>query len=116
MSSIYIVKVGESIRDVVANSTGNMANWDIILQANDFTDWTPDLLAGQQIIIPDNAVLDTNTIRKLQSYPLSNSTIAGYLALLLVVWDILTNRWILRNGVWDDDGIWIDTAFWKDNP
>lgn len=121
MSSTYTVRVGETMRDVVLNSTGSLANntdtlenWDLICQANGFTDWTPLLTAGQVLIIPDTVTVDNNTLAQAQVYPFNNSTISGYLAVLQTVWDLLTDRWILRTGFWDDTGIWIDTENWID--
>lgn len=123
MSSLYTVRVGETIRDVVINGTGrltdgngNPANWDAIAAANAFTTWTPLLIAGQQVIIPDNISIDTNTVKDKQSYPASNYRTANAMDILETVWGLLTDRWILKDGVWDDSGIWIDTANWKDNP
>ena len=48
----YVVRGGETIKDVVINATGTIDNWDVILTANDFTDWVPSLIVGQKIIIP----------------------------------------------------------------
>lgn len=123
MSSFYTVRVGETIRDVVINATGrlvdgngNPVNWDAIALANSFDTWTPVLTAGQQILIPDTVSIDTNTVKDKETYPANNYKTANYLDILQVVWNLLTDRWILRTGVWDDSGIWIDTEHWKDNP
>jgi len=48
----YVVRGGETIKDVVINATGTIDNWDAILTANDFTDWVPSLRVGQKVIIP----------------------------------------------------------------
>ena len=111
----YIVKVGETIRDVVINATGDLTdNWDKILTANGFTDWTPVLTPGQSIIIPDNVVIDANTFRNKTTYPANNGTIQGVYTLLQNIWALLTDRWILKTGFWDDGGLWIDSDFWID--
>lgn len=110
------------MRDVVINSTGSLANntdtlknWDLICQANGFTDWTPLLTAGQVLIVPDTVAIDSNTLTQVTSYPVNNGTIPNYLAVLQTIWDLLTDRWILKAGFWDDSGIWIDTDNWKDS-
>jgi len=75
--SYYTVKVGEDISDVILNSTGSLLNWDAILQANNFTDWTPILSVGQQIFIPDGVnttlQLQSNVQRILAKYPACNN-------------------------------------------
>lgn len=68
----YTVKTGEVITDVVINATGNINNWELILQANNFDTWTPKLLPDQQIIIPDSCVLASNIISELRKYPICN--------------------------------------------
>ena len=76
--SYYTVKVGEDISDVILNSTGSLLNWDAILQANNFTDWTPILSIGQQIFIPDGVnttlQLQSNVQRILAKYPACNNS------------------------------------------
>lgn len=120
MSKVYTVRVGETIRDVVINSTGVLANatatlsnWDKICNANGFTDWTPILMPGQKIIIPSDVITDSNTLNQVNSYPVNNSSIPNYLSVLQTVWDLLTDRWILRTGFWDNTGIWINTDHWQ---
>jgi len=93
-----------------------MSNWDAILTANGFDTWTPDLAAGQLVIIPDGVTIDSNSFADKQVYPSCNNGPSNILDVLQQIFDLLTNRWILRDGVWDDTGIWIDTAQWKDNP
>lgn len=70
----YIVKEGETITDVVLNTTGSIDNWNAILEANSFTDWVPSLIAGQSIIIPDTVVIQTNVLREMQIYPACNNS------------------------------------------
>lgn len=116
MASQYKVQVGNTIRDVCINGSGSMLNWDNICLANEFDTWTPDLTPGLLVIIPDTASIDANTFADKQGYPASNTNKANALAILAQVFDILTDRWILKNGSWDDNGIWIDTDIWIDNP
>lgn len=115
----YKVGVGETIRDVIINSTGSINNgeidnWDLILSANSFDDWTPLLTPGQEIVVPDSVYIDANTLANRQAYPANNSIITGYLAVINAVWSILTDNWILKTGFWNDGGLWIDTDFWID--
>lgn len=112
--SNYTVRVGETITDVVLNSTGSIANWDLILQANNFTDWVPDLEAGQVIIIPDTVTKDLNALRTLQQYPANNRSVADVYTFIEVIADIITNNWILATGQWNDSAVWIDTKNWID--
>jgi len=116
MASTYIVKVGDTIRDVCINGTGSMSNWDAILSANGFDTWTPLLTAGQEIVVPDGVFIDTNSFADKKVYPSCNNGPANILDVLQQVFDILADRWLLKDGFWDDTGIWLDTATWIDNP
>lgn len=71
--STYTIKEGETITDVSLNATGTIGNWSLILEANGFTDWTPALVAGQSIIIPDGVEIQNNTLRELKIYPAANN-------------------------------------------
>jgi hypothetical protein len=120
----YTVRVGETIRDVIINATGSIIatdpsgnivdNWDLILDANGFTDWTPDLIPGQQIVIPDTVFIDQNTLTDKITYPANNSVVNGFLNLIYEIWSLLINNWILLTGFWNDGGVWIDTDNWID--
>jgi hypothetical protein len=116
----YIVGVGETVRDVIINSSGSFgngssnANWDVIATGNEWDDWTPSLSPGESIAIPDNVYIDTNTQRNRQTYPANNTSVIGYLTIILAVWGLLINNWILLTGFWNDGGIWIDTDNWTD--
>ena len=72
--NLYTVKQGETITDVVFNATGNLLNWSLILDANGFTDWTPELYAGQQIIIPSTVDLQLNIMYELSKFPINNDS------------------------------------------
>jgi hypothetical protein len=77
--SNYIVNIGETITDVLLNSTGtignvsNINNWQLILDANNFDTWTPALTAGQIIIIPDSVQIQTNVLNELQNNKACNN-------------------------------------------
>lgn len=113
--STYAVKVGETITDVVVNATGNLDNWDVILTANGFEDWTPQLVAGQLVQIPDDlVVVDQNAQRQLATYPICNSAVSNILDQIDQIVGLLTDNWILATGFWNDNALWIDTKTWID--
>lgn len=74
MSNYYTVRTGETIGDVCLNATGTIDNWEEILNANGFTEWTPDLYPGQQILIPDSVELQNNVLVVLTKYPANNDS------------------------------------------
>jgi phage tail protein X len=110
----YIVKQGESITDVVLNSTGSLSNWDTVLEANGFTDWVPDLAAGQAVVIPDTVNIDANTKRQLATYPACNASVNDVLNKIGAVFSTMENNWILATTFWNDKAIWIDLKTWED--
>lgn len=114
MSSTYTVKVGETIGDVVLNASGSIANWDAILTANGFTDWTPALIPGQVLIIPDGLTIDLNSQRQLANYPAANSITNSILANIANVFNTIFNNWILQTTYWNDVAVWIDIKTWND--
>jgi hypothetical protein len=71
--NIYIVKQGETITDVVLNATGSLDNWETILNINNFTEWTPTLYVGQEIII-DYLSLQKNNLIQFNQYPICNDS------------------------------------------
>lgn len=70
---IYIVSQGETIIDVVLNSTGSLDNWETILNANGFIEWNPSLEVGQEIII-EYLDQNINALRQFQLYKICNNT------------------------------------------
>ena len=72
LTETYTVKGGETITDVVINSTGTIINWETILNANQFDTWTPELNAGDIVIISYQE-LQSNILRTLENYPLCTS-------------------------------------------
>jgi hypothetical protein len=114
MAFNYIVKAGETIGDVVLNATGSFTNWDIILTANGFKDWTPTLSPGQPVFIPDTVSVDQNTKRQLDSYPAANTSVSDIYDQIAAVVALLADNWILATGFWNDDALWIDTKNWID--
>jgi len=119
MSSVYTVKQGETLWDVVLNSTGTLGsatvnNLDLILSANNLADWTPQLFAGQQITIPDTVIMDLNALRQLQLYPAVNNLSTGIQNQIIGIFDQLNSLWILTTTYWNDLATWIDTQFWTD--
>ena len=113
--STYTVKVGEGIGDVVENATGSIANWDAVLAANAFGDWTPDLAPGQVVQIPDGVVtLDLNTKRQLAVYPACNASVNDVFEQIIALFNLFSNNWILQTGFWNDDAVWVDSKLWVD--
>jgi hypothetical protein len=113
MSSIYIVQEGMSIFDVTLNATGSLINLDAILTANNFMDWTPTLVSGQSITIPDGVTSDLNVVRQLATYPSVNNITGKIINDINNIFDIIP-LWILLTGYWNDNGLWVDAAFWID--
>lgn len=109
----YIVKPGESIWDVCLNATGTLANLDLINEANNFQDWTPDLMPGQGIIIPDTVTMDNNAQRQLALFPVCNFSRSGIAAKIETIFDILANNWILQTGLWNGNAIWTSAGLWN---
>ena len=109
----YIVKNGDTITDCVMNSTGDITNWQLILDANGFDDWVPVLTVGQQIIIPDTVVKNNNVIRELAKYPANNAGPNNLQHQIDEFINILNSRWILATGRWNNLGIWLLTGRWK---
>lgn len=73
----YVTKAGETILDVSMNATGSPFNIDLILEANGIDTWTPTLVAGTVLTIPDTVVLSPNNLRILQLYPVAD---AGFIS------------------------------------
>lgn len=71
---MYNVSQGETISDVVLNATGSIDNWNLIVVANNFGTFTPELSANQQIDIPDSVVIQTNVLGVLAKYPAVNNS------------------------------------------
>jgi hypothetical protein len=70
----YQVNFGDTIGDVVLNTTGVIGNWELFLQENEFGSWTPDLKAGDFVQIPLGVTNDLETIRALGQYRICNSS------------------------------------------
>lgn len=112
--STYMVKVGESITDVVENATGSLSNWDAVLTANGFDNWTPDLAPGQVLQIPDALVaIDGNTKRQLAVYPVSNNCLNDIPAQITTLFNLFADNWILQTGFWNDNAIWTADGIWN---
>ena len=73
----YIVRNGETFSDVCLNATGDINQWEVILKANNFTDWVPDLYPGQSIYIPDSAITKASLKTILTKYPANNNADIG---------------------------------------
>lgn len=69
----YIVKYGESVIDVVFNSTGDISAWSDFLNLNNFDNWTPELFSGELVSTPTVVLPDVQTA--LQQYPSCNISV-----------------------------------------
>lgn len=112
MASIYIVKPGESLWDVVINATGTLANLNQVLDDNGFDDWTPDLVPGAQIIISDDVVIDSNALQQFGNYPVCNTSSNGVEAQIESIFDELAGTWILSTGLWNGNAVWTAAGLW----
>jgi hypothetical protein len=70
----YKVQFGDTIGDAVLNSTGVITNWELFLQENGFDSWTPDLIPGDSVIIPESSQTDLQAISALSLYRACNSS------------------------------------------
>lgn len=110
----YSMKEGETITDMLLNTTGDLVNWDIITNTNEFGTWTPELQTNQKVLNA-NEITQNNNISLFKRYPLCNNLNIGDLNDKID--DLINNFanvWILRTGYWDDSGLWVDTANWID--
>jgi hypothetical protein len=73
LKAVYIAKQGETISDIVLNSTGSILNWETLLNLNDLDDWTPTITPGQSYIIeaiePQQNVLNALIVYPACNYP-----------------------------------------------
>jgi len=84
------VTAGQTISDIVLNNTGDLSNWNAILEANEFTTWVPILYTGQHIIIPDSVTKNLNNIRQFSQYPLNNYSVADVYAQIDAIFALIT--------------------------
>lgn len=71
----YKVRDGETITDVILNSTGDFANWNDILNLNEFEEWVPELTSGQKIKT-NGIIKQNNNVKLFKSYPICNSKVS----------------------------------------
>lgn len=88
--SFVIALNGNSISDCVENGTGDITNWNAILNENDFSEWCPNLYNGQIIQIPASANLNLGNIATLQTYPANNNSVPDIFEQIDSIFGILT--------------------------
>jgi len=110
----YVVQWGETIADVVLNATGNFDNWNLIMNANGFVSWVPELYPGQLIAIPIEASISQNAQRALATYPANNHSVPDIYEQIAALGATINDAWILTTGFWDDSKYWKDNRFWID--
>ncbi len=86
----YTVKLGETITDVLLNTTGTINNISAILEANELTTWTPELTPGQILIIPDGLEIQDNVLQQMKTYPSTNSFIGNIKTKIITDFNILS--------------------------
>ncbi len=69
----YEIKHGETIRDVVVNSTGSIDNWDLILTDNDIKEWNPNLENVNKLKISSDSDINKRNTYQLKDYPINNN-------------------------------------------
>lgn len=70
--STYITNVGETITDISLNVSGTVNNISAILESNNLTTWTPVLIPGTALNIPDGLELQDNVLAQMQFYKSSS--------------------------------------------
>lgn len=75
----YTIKKGEELLDVCMNLTGFLSNYESIIEANELDTWTPNLLHGTVITIPDTLNIQTNITNNLVNYPFCNNFVINNL-------------------------------------
>lgn len=78
----YISKQGETITDVVINATGDLANWDSILSANGFKDWTPNFSEGTVFEIPATSPINNDVVFALSDNKINNEPPFNFLSMV----------------------------------
>jgi len=76
--STYTVVPGMTITDAVLNATGNITNWDAILESSSIYNWVPLFTGGETLTIPSTVSNDNNNIRALQIAPAVNNSYNVY--------------------------------------
>lgn len=69
----YTVKAGESLFDICYNTTGWLTSIDSIMDANNISDYTPQLAAGTIILVPD-AVYDSSAVESANKRPFNSTS------------------------------------------
>lgn len=117
-NTYYEILQGQSISDVIVNSTGDITNWNNILNNIGATSWTPDLIPGTKIAIPSDVIMNLNNFRALSTYPANNYSVPDIDEQILIIFETMNNPiipvWILQSNFWNDVGTWIDTSEWQD--
>jgi hypothetical protein len=100
LAQFYKVRNGETIGDICNNATGDISNWQQILNDNLFTDWSPELTENQTIKITSACKIQQNNIRDLFIEPSNNRLPDNINDQINVLISIFTknNDYIFSNG------------------
>lgn len=72
----YTIRYGETLTDAILNSTGDISNWDLVSSYGFYSSWTPSLVAGETVIIPDTVNLNNQNLAVLNPYPANNNSVS----------------------------------------
>ena len=89
---MYSVRPGESVSDVVLNSTANILNWGSIVSANFYPTWTPSLSAGDKVIVPGTVNINNQNLSVLNLYPDNNASVPGIFTQLYSIFTLLNSN------------------------
>lgn len=78
MSTDYKVKAGESLHDVVINSTGDISNIQLIMDANRLYSWTFDMSTITTVTVPDGVNYNRNVLNDVIYRPVCNLRINDF--------------------------------------
>jgi hypothetical protein len=100
--------------DLVTNNTAiaSIANLDAFLQANNITDWTFDIEANTNYLLPVGLDTNLNRLQNIKSNPITEAINNDMVLQAQTVFESLNNLWILSDGFWNAlrtwkaDGIW----------
>lgn len=67
----YKIRLGESLIDVCYNTTGAMSSIDAVMDANDITTYTPDLVPDTEITVPD-VVYNSEAVQVANTRPFTS--------------------------------------------
>lgn len=116
MSVLVNSKPLQTSLDLVTNNTAiaSIANLDAFLQANNITDWTFDIDANTNYLLPDGLDTNLNSLQNIKSNPITEAINDDMVLQAQTYFNILDDIWILSTSFWNDTAVWKDSKFWID--